>query len=135
LKKKNKDKLADKKPATNSKEKKAQKKRNEIKIEDEEFCAAIDCSGPTGDNIKWVQCEGVCGGKWFHMVCVGLMKIRKKEKYLCANCDNNNADESRVRRESERQVDEEEEEVKLNIEGARTTKKQRLEFDSSELKK
>jgi len=143
--KKKKDKFVDRKQEqkfANLKEKKAHKKKNEIKIEDEEFCAAIGCSGPTGDNIKWVQCEGVCGGKWFHMVCVGLTKIRKKETYLCANCDsssNKNPDESRVRRELARQAEENEEEgdeeMKVNNEGARTNKKQRVEYDSVELKK
>ena len=51
----------------------------------EEFCAAVDCKEPLGDNIKWVQCDGSCD-RWFHMVCVGLTKIRKKETYLCESC-------------------------------------------------
>ncbi len=145
--KKKKDQSVEKKKEENSsnlKEKKAQKKqreKKEIKIEDEEFCAAPGCTGPTGDNIKWVQCEGVCGGKWFHMICVGLTKIRKKEQYLCANCEstsNKNPNESRARRESENQVDEnDKDEYKqgVNNENTRINKKQRLDFDSVELKK
>ena len=61
-------------------------RKREIEIEDEEFCAAAKCSGPTGDNIKWVQCDGSCQ-RWFHMICVGISKIKKKEKYLCNACD------------------------------------------------
>lgn len=54
----------------------------------EEFCAAATCTEPMGDNIKWVQCDGTCN-RWFHMLCVGLTKIRKKETYLCDTCKPN----------------------------------------------
>ena len=51
----------------------------------EESCAASECIQPLGDSIKWVQCDGHCN-RWFHMFCVGLTKIRKKETYLCNSC-------------------------------------------------
>lgn len=53
----------------------------------EEFCAAFKCTEPIGDNIKWVQCDGSCN-RWFHMICIGLTKIRKKETYICESCRN-----------------------------------------------
>lgn len=52
---------------------------------DEEQCAALKCLKPMGDNIKWVQCDGDCQ-KWFHMACVGITKIKRREKYLCHSC-------------------------------------------------
>lgn len=61
----------------------------------EEFCAAVDCTEPLGDNIKWVQCDGSCD-RWFHMVCVGLTKIRKKETYLCEGCTDSPMTETEV---------------------------------------
>ncbi len=53
---------------------------------DEEACAAENCLEPMGDNIKWVQCDNDKCNRWFHMICVGLTKIRKKETYLCNSC-------------------------------------------------
>lgn len=52
---------------------------------DEEQCAAEKCLKPIGDNIKWVQCDGDCQ-KWFHMACVGITKIKRRDKYLCHLC-------------------------------------------------
>jgi len=56
---------------------------------DEEACAAENCTEPMGDNIKWVQCDDDKCNRWFHMVCVGITKIRKKEIYLCNACKPN----------------------------------------------
>ena len=53
-----------------------------------------------GENIKWVQCDGNCN-RWFHMVCVGITKIRKKEKYLCNNCGDRKENEDEKETDSE----------------------------------
>lgn len=67
----------------------------ESDVSNEEFCAAVDCTEPLGDNIKWVQCDGSCD-RWFHMVCVGLTKIRKKETYLCEGCTDSPMNQTEV---------------------------------------
>lgn len=37
--------------------------------------------------MDWVQCDGGCN-KWFHMVCVGLLKVELKpdEDFVCKIC-------------------------------------------------
>lgn len=36
--------------------------------------------------MDWVQCDGC--NKWFHMVCVGLLKVELKpdEDFVCKSC-------------------------------------------------
>jgi hypothetical protein len=60
-------------------------KKEESESDEEDFCAATKCNQPTGNNIKWVRCDGSCN-RWFHMHCVGISKIKKKESYLCDSC-------------------------------------------------
>ncbi|CAF0812806.1 unnamed protein product, partial [Brachionus calyciflorus] len=71
---------------------KTSRKRDISQVEDtseEDQCGATKCLKPAGDNIKWVQCDGDCQ-KWFHMVCVGITKIKRKDKYLCHLCTETN---------------------------------------------
>lgn len=74
--------------------------------DDEEMCSSKKCLEPTGKmgtisivdrihpfcptlagSVDWVQCDGGCN-KWFHMVCVGLLKVELKpdEDFICQIC-------------------------------------------------
>ncbi|CAF2865409.1 unnamed protein product [Rotaria sp. Silwood2] len=53
-------------------------------VEDE---CAVDggaCLKPSGSSIKWVCCDAC--ERWFHLVCVGLTSVKKKEEFKCARC-------------------------------------------------
>lgn len=52
----------------------------------EDECA-IDggmCLKPSGSSIKWVCCDKC--ERWFHLVCVGLTSVKKKEEFKCVTC-------------------------------------------------
>ncbi|CAM4747121.1 unnamed protein product [Rotaria magnacalcarata] len=53
-------------------------------IEDE--CAVDNgaCLKPSGSSIKWVCCDAC--ERWFHLVCVGLTSVKKKEEFKCNQC-------------------------------------------------
>lgn len=40
-----------------------------------------------GREVDWVQCDGGCN-KWFHMLCVGLVKSQMKleDEFICEDC-------------------------------------------------
>jgi len=42
------------------------------------------CLKPSGSSIKWVCCDAC--ERWFHLVCVGLTSVKKKEEFKCTTC-------------------------------------------------
>jgi len=52
----------------------------------EDECAMDDgqCLKPSGSSIKWVCCDAC--ERWFHLVCVGLTSVKKKEEFKCQRC-------------------------------------------------
>jgi len=52
--------------------------------EDECAVDSGNCLKPSGSSIKWVCCDAC--ERWFHLVCVGLTSVKKKEEFKCARC-------------------------------------------------
>jgi len=52
----------------------------------EDECAVDSgtCLKPSGASIKWVCCDAC--ERWFHLACVGLTSVKKKEEFKCARC-------------------------------------------------
>ncbi|CAF1364311.1 unnamed protein product [Adineta steineri] len=52
----------------------------------EDECAVDNgaCLKPSGSSIKWVCCDAC--ERWFHLVCVGLTSVKKKEEFKCTRC-------------------------------------------------
>ncbi|CAF3754583.1 unnamed protein product [Rotaria sordida] len=53
-------------------------------VEDECAVDGGTCLKPSGSSIKWVCCDAC--ERWFHLVCVGLTSVKKKEEFKCARC-------------------------------------------------
>lgn len=66
-----------------------------VAVDDDEFalCAistatrgAVKCKQPTGEEVDWLQCDGVCEA-WFHCVCVSVTAEEAKDlDYVCETC-------------------------------------------------
>lgn len=90
----------------------SKKKKNQVKksaldtlvaVDDDEFalCAissatngAVNCQQPTGEEVDWLQCDGICEA-WFHCVCVSVTAEEAKDlDYVCESCHRCNNDPS-----------------------------------------
>uniref|UniRef100_A0A183DU34 PHD-type domain-containing protein n=1 Tax=Gongylonema pulchrum TaxID=637853 RepID=A0A183DU34_9BILA len=52
-----------------------------------EACAADICLKPSGENVRWIQCEGNCS-RWYHYICVGqtMDQTQYTFSYYCYRC-------------------------------------------------
>ncbi|CAF0761691.1 unnamed protein product [Adineta ricciae] len=63
-----------------------QSKKGNILGGGEDECAVDSgaCLRPSGSSIKWVCCDAC--ERWFHLACVGLTSVKKKEEFKCSRC-------------------------------------------------